>query len=199
MVAVHRSDQTLPDGATHPDRAFARAPAHFAKSTAEFRACLRRGGSSRENGGGTMKKILVVEDDPKISAALLVRLKAAGYDAVAAQDGFNGLKMAVTHRPDLILLDIMMPVGMGFSVAERLKDLGLADTPIVFITASKRAGLRKMAQKLGAAGFFEKPYDAEELMAALNLILDNRPAPSAPALPVRPNGLRDQPGREDSR
>jgi CheY-like chemotaxis protein len=65
----------------------------------------------------------------------------------------------------------MMPVGMGFSVAERLKDLGLGDIPIIFITASKRAGLRKTAQQLGAAGFFEKPYDADQLLAAIQLIL----------------------------
>jgi CheY-like chemotaxis protein len=87
-------------------------------------------------------------------------------------------------------------VGMGFSVAERLKNLGLGEIPIVFITASKRAGLRKMAQKLGAAGFFEKPYDAEELVAALNLILDSRPGPSP--LRSHPNNPGDQP-RGDSR
>ena len=77
-----------------------------------------------------MKKILVVEDDAKIAAALRIRLESVGYQVVSAGDGFSGLKMTMTHRPDLILLDIMMPVGMGFSVAERLKDLGLGDIPI---------------------------------------------------------------------
>jgi DNA-binding response OmpR family regulator len=124
-----------------------------------------------------MKRILVVEDDPKIAAALRIRLEAAGYQVITAGDGFSGLKAAVTHKPQLILLDIMMPVGMGFSVAERLKDLGGADIPIIFITASKRAGLRKTAQRLGAAGFFEKPYDAEELLAAVHLILGPALAP----------------------
>jgi DNA-binding response OmpR family regulator len=124
-----------------------------------------------------MKKILVVEDDAKIAAALRIRLEAAGYEVVTAGDGFSGLKMTMTHRPQLILLDIMMPVGMGFSVAERLKDLGLGDIPIIFITASKRSGLRKTAQRLGAAGFFEKPYDAEELLAAVHLILGSPQTP----------------------
>ena len=135
------------------------------------------------------KKILVIEDDSKIAAALSVRLTAAGYEVVIANDGFTGLKMSMTHNPKLILLDIMMPVGMGFSVAERLKDLGLGEIPIIFITASKRAGLRKMAQRLGAAGFFEKPYDAEELMAAISLILEsqtNSKAQSTPP-PIRPS------------
>ena len=134
-----------------------------------------------------MKKILVVEDDAKIAAALRIRLEPAGYEVVTAGDGFSGLKMTMTHRPDLILLDIMMPVGMGFSVAERLKDLGLGEIPIIFITASKRAGLRRTAHQLGAAGFFEKPYDAEELLAAINLILGPvRPYQTDPAASLPP-------------
>ena len=124
-----------------------------------------------------MKKILVVEDDAKIATALRIRLEAGGYEVFTAGDGFSGLKMTMTHKPQLILLDIMMPVGMGFSVAERLKDLGLGDIPIIFITASKRSGLRKTAQRLGAAGFFEKPYDAEELLAAVHLILGSPQTP----------------------
>jgi DNA-binding response OmpR family regulator len=135
-----------------------------------------------------MKKILAIEDDAKIAAALRVRLSAAGYEVFTAGDGFTGLKMTMTHTPDLILLDIMMPVGMGFSVAERLRDLGLGEIPIIFITASKRAGLRKTAQQLGAAGFFEKPYDADELLAAIKLILNESPGdvPISPPLPVAP-------------
>ncbi|HKX62430.1 MAG TPA: response regulator transcription factor [Verrucomicrobiae bacterium] len=142
-----------------------------------------------------MKKILAIEDDAKIAAALRVRLTAAGYEVFTAGDGFTGLKMTMTHAPDLILLDIMMPVGMGFSVAERLRDLGLGEIPIIFITASKRAGLRKTAQQLGAAGFFEKPYDAEELLSAVKLILNESavaaPIPPPPA-PVSPMELRKQ-------
>lgn len=137
-----------------------------------------------------MKKILVVEDDPKIATALSVRLKSVGYEVVTAADGFTGLKMTMTHRPSLILLDIMMPVGMGFSVAERLRDIGLGEIPIIFITASKRAGLRKTAQQLGAAGFFEKPYDAEELLAAVNLILGQ---PSVPIPSQSPSASPTQP------
>jgi len=138
-----------------------------------------------------MKKILVVEDDAKIAAALRIRLEAGGYEVVTAGDGFSGLKMTMTHKPQLILLDIMMPVGMGFSVAERLKDLGLGEIPIIFITASKRSGLRKTAQRLGAAGFFEKPYDAEELLAAVHLILGPSHSPGfGPAHPApRPQAI----------
>ena len=133
-----------------------------------------------------MKKILVIEDDAKIAAALRIRLEASGYEVHLAGDGFTGLKMTMTHSPDLILLDIMMPVGMGFSVAERLRGLDMGNIPIIFITASKRAGLRKTAQQLGAAGFFEKPYDAEELLSAIQLILGTAAvAPTTPPAVIR--------------
>lgn len=127
-----------------------------------------------------MKTVLIVEDDPRISAALSVRLNAAGYQVLTADDGFAGLKLALGQRPDLILMDVVMPVGLGFSVAERLKDLGLT-IPIIFITASKRPGLRRSAERLGAVGFFEKPYDAEELMSAISLVTTTAPPPARAA------------------
>jgi two-component system KDP operon response regulator KdpE len=114
-----------------------------------------------------MNKVLVIEDDKKIATALAVRLEAAGYQVATAPDGFSGLKVALEVRPDLIVMDIWMPVGMGFSVVQRLRSLGLGGIPIIFITASKLKGLRKTAEKLGAIAFFEKPYNADELLAAV--------------------------------
>lgn len=130
-----------------------------------------------------MKRILIVEDDPRITAALKVRLTACGYEILTAGNGFEGLKLAMNSRPDLLLLDIMMPMGMGFSVAERLKAVGLGHIPIIFITASKRTGLRRTAAKLGAAGFFEKPYDADELLSAIELILGATTTPAQAQVP----------------
>ena len=127
-----------------------------------------------------MKKILVIEDDTKIAAALAIRLEAAGYGVMTAPDGFSGLKLALDTKPDLILMDIWMPVGMGFSVAQRLHSLGLGGIPIIFITASKLKGLRKTAEKLGAIAFFEKPYNADELLAAIVNGLKAKPSTAAP-------------------
>jgi len=121
-----------------------------------------------------MKTILVLEDDPKIAIALAVRLEAAGFDVLTAPDGVQGLKLALTRRPDLILMDIWMPVGLGLSVAQRLRDLGLQNIPVIFITASRLKGLREAAAKLGAAGYFEKPYDPEQLLAAIHDALERR-------------------------
>ena len=122
-----------------------------------------------------MKKLLVMEDDNKIATALAIRLEAAGYEVVTASDGFDGLKLLLDEQPDLILMDIWMPVGTGFSVAQRLQSLGLTGIPLIFITASKLKGLKEAAQKLGAFAFFEKPYDPDELLAAVAQALEAHP------------------------
>lgn len=114
------------------------------------------------------KKILIVEDDKKISTALAVRLRMTGYEVVTAFDAVLALSMAVKHQPDLVVLDISMPGGDGFSVADRVQTHGAtAGVPMIFITASKKEGLRERAMELGAAGFFEKPYKDDELVAAV--------------------------------
>lgn len=113
------------------------------------------------------KKILVMDDDPKILAALVVRLESAGYEVLTAPDGFQGLKLAVNERPDLLLMDIWMPVGLGLSVAERLRSLGLAGIPMIFMTASKAQNLKSAALSQGAIAFFEKPYDPVKLLQTI--------------------------------
>lgn len=123
-----------------------------------------------------MKKILIMEDDTRIAAALAIRLSAAGYDVLTASDGLEGMHLAMNDRPDLLLMDIWMPVGLGFSVAQRLKAIGLGDIPIIFITASKLKGLKEAAQSSGAVAFFEKPYDPEKLLAAVSQALNPEPA-----------------------
>ena len=114
------------------------------------------------------KKILIVEDDKKISTALAVRLRATGYEITMAYDAVIAFSTAVKHQPDLVVLDISMPGGGGFTVADRLQNHGAtAGVPMIFITASKQEGLREKAMDLGAVGFFEKPYRDDELVAAV--------------------------------
>ena len=114
------------------------------------------------------KKILIVEDDEKIALALALRLKAAGYETSTAFDALTGVSEAVKFRPDLVLLDISMPAGSGFEVAERMRSAMPSFTPIIFLTASKQPGLQERAQELGAVGYFEKPYEAEALLTAVH-------------------------------
>ncbi len=108
--------------------------------------------------------------------ALAIRLKSFGYEVAIAHDALTGLTSALRLQPDLVLLDISMPAGNGFSVAERLRALLPTVMPIIFLTASKQPGLLEKATELGAA-FFEKPYEAEELLAAIQDALGELPAP----------------------
>jgi DNA-binding response OmpR family regulator len=117
-----------------------------------------------------MKRILIIEDDQKIAMALALRLKQAGYEATAAFDALTGLYTATKVQPDLVLLDITMPGGDGFSVAEKFRQRS-PKVPIMFLTASKRPGLVDRAQALGAVGFFEKPYDPRALLCSISRAL----------------------------
>jgi DNA-binding response OmpR family regulator len=117
------------------------------------------------------KQVLIIEDDQKIAMALALRLKAAGYGTTTAYDALTGLKAAINNPPALVLLDISMPAGDGFSVAEQIQTLIPTPTPIIFLTASKKPDFREKAKKLGAAGYFEKPYEAEELFGAIQQAL----------------------------
>jgi DNA-binding response OmpR family regulator len=117
------------------------------------------------------KQVLIIEDDQNLAMALSLRLKAAGYGATTTYDALTGLKAAINNPPALVLLDISMPAGNGFSVAEQIQTLIPTSTPIIFLTASKKPDFREKAKKLGAAGYFEKPYEAEELFSAIRQAL----------------------------
>jgi len=121
-------------------------------------------------------KILLVEDDTKIALGLGIRLKAAGYDALLAHDGLAAVDIAVKNQPDLVLLDISIPAGSGFTVAERIQTAIPAPTPIIFLTASRRPEFRQKAEELGAVAFFEKPFEADKLLATIRNALAAGPS-----------------------
>lgn len=143
---------------------------HALGETGMFRRLIARF-SPRADGSkskSSAKKILIVEDDQKIALALALRLRSAGYETCTAFDALTGVSEAVRFRPDLALLDISIPAGSGFTVAERMRSAMPAFTPIIFLTASKQPGLQERAQELGAVGYFEKPYEAEALLTAVH-------------------------------
>jgi DNA-binding response OmpR family regulator len=122
-----------------------------------------------------MKTILVADDDDKrIVAALMARLVSAGYQVLTASNGLKAVRVARDTKPDLILLDVWMPHGMGISVAECLRGHGV-QTPIIFLTASKKPGLWAAAQEVGADGYFEKPFATTELLTAIHETLARSP------------------------
>ena len=116
-----------------------------------------------------MKKILIVEDDQKIAMALTIRLKANGYNPSIASDALSGASQARTFKPDLILLDISMPGGNGFQLAETFHRIPeTCEAPIIFITASKNPDLLQKAMDAGAIGLFEKPFDTDKLLGMID-------------------------------
>lgn len=115
-----------------------------------------------------MKKILLVEDDNKIQLAVSLAMKGMGYSLTTASDAVTAISAARRETPDVIVLDINLPAGDGFVVAERLMRLNqLGGIPIIFITASKQPGLREKAKSLGATNFLEKPFGVSELANAV--------------------------------
>jgi DNA-binding response OmpR family regulator len=123
-----------------------------------------------------MKKILITEDDQKTGAALGIRLKAADYDVQIVPDGLRSYLRAMVWQPDLILMDILIPVGNGLEVAKELERAGVGEIPIIFMTASTEKNLKTRAKELNAAGFFEKPLDTEKLLSAISHALHSEPS-----------------------
>ena len=116
------------------------------------------------------EKILVVDDEQDVAKALKVRLKANGYSVVLAYDSVQAFTMANQEKPDLIILDIMIPGGGGFVVAERLRQSQMTHRiPIIFLTGIP--GGEERAFKLGALGYLMKPYQPEELLGTIRSAL----------------------------
>jgi CheY-like chemotaxis protein len=119
-----------------------------------------------------MKSVLLVDDDNTILLGTGVRLKAMGYRVYTAKDAVSAISAVRKNEPDVVVLDISLPAGDGFLVADRLQNMvGSAATPIIFMTASENPGLRERATKLGAVGFLKKPFDATLLADAIEMAL----------------------------
>ena len=119
-----------------------------------------------------MKTVLLIDDDNVFLLTIGVRLKSMGYTVYAAKDAVNAISAVRTNNPDVIVLDVSLPAGDGFMVAERLQNLiSTAATPIIFVTASEKPGLRERAMKLGAVAFLNKPFAATTLADAIETAL----------------------------
>jgi len=128
---------------------------------------------------GQKKRILIVDDERDIVKALMIRLQGAGYDVVTAFDGAQGVFMAHKEKPDLIILDIRMPAGDGFSVAQRLKrSIHTFTIPVIFLTGSPEKNAEEKAMAMGARFYIKKPYDPEELLDAIKRALEEGSDPT---------------------
>jgi two-component system, OmpR family, alkaline phosphatase synthesis response regulator PhoP len=113
--------------------------------------------------------VLVVDDEPQVVWMLQFSLEAEGFQTFAARDGRRALDELRQHRPELMLLDIMMPVMDGWSVLQEIRDLPEGERPRV-VVVSARASLRDRAKaaELGAVAFVAKPFNVDDLLGVLN-------------------------------
>ena len=119
-----------------------------------------------------MARILLVEDDEMNRDMLSRRLIRRGFDVVTAVDGQQALQMASTESPDLILLDLSLPVMDGWAVARKLKsDPATKNIPIIALTAHAMAGDREKAMSAGCDEYDTKPIELKRLLGKINSFL----------------------------
>jgi DNA-binding response OmpR family regulator len=120
----------------------------------------------------SQKKILVVDDDPEMRLGLQLRLTANHYDVIFAADGVASIAQARMHMPDLMILDLGLPAGDGFSVLERMKvNESLSSIPVIVLSGRDRLGNWDRALKAGAKTFLQKPVANDKLLAVIRLVL----------------------------
>ncbi len=125
-----------------------------------------------------MHRILIVEDERDIADLIGFNLQRAGYEILKAHDGVEGTEMALRERPDLILLDLMLPGRDGYSVFRELRrDTRTINTPVIMLTARAQTEDRIQGLEAGADDYLTKPFSPKELMLRVQAILKRSEAP----------------------
>ena len=129
-----------------------------------------------QSGGGSMagkKKILVVDDEPNILKLIEFILKNAGYDVVVAANGADCIRKAKAEKPDMIVLDVMMPGMDGFEVARKLtKDAAALSVPILMLSSKAQFEDKMKGIDSGATDYITKPFDKEDLVQKVKECLE---------------------------
>ncbi len=119
-----------------------------------------------------MSKILIIEDNMDLASLARDLLVKNGYEVLVCYDGVQGREVAMKEKPDLVLLDLMLPGGGGFYVLENLKLSSLTQfIPVVVMTASKDKEHRRKAEEMGVEAFIEKPYENQQLLSIIHALL----------------------------
>jgi DNA-binding response OmpR family regulator len=121
------------------------------------------------------KKILVVDDEPSIVSLLKARLEDSQYEVITAKDGQEALDKTSQEKPDLIILDIMLPKIDGYTVASMLKsDENTRDIPIVMLTARNLAQDIKAGMESGAVSYVQKPFNSDVLLGMIPTLINRK-------------------------
>lgn len=116
-----------------------------------------------------MSKILIVEDEAKIARFVTLELEHEGYEVKSACDGRSGLQLCLDWKPDLMILDLMLPELSGIEVCRRLRQQ--SDVPIIMLTAKDDVSDKVMGLDMGADDYMTKPFAIEELLARIRVAL----------------------------
>lgn len=135
----------------------------------------------------SIQRILVVEDEPAILRGLQDNLRLEGFEVLAAADGEAGYKLALESKPDLIMLDLMLPRMSGYEICRKLRGAGV-NTPILMLTARSEETDRVLGLDLGADDYVTKPFSIRELLARVRALL-RRTQPAVASL-SEPSQLR---------
>ncbi|MFH1791257.1 MAG: response regulator [Candidatus Omnitrophota bacterium] len=121
-------------------------------------------------------KVLIIDDEPDLLETMSYRLSTAGYDIMTALDGATGLNRAAQDRPDLVILDVMMPGADGFEILKKLKETKeTRDIPvIVFSCGRQEEEWAKRSLSLGASGYIVKPFESDALLFTVDKFVKRR-------------------------
>ncbi len=143
-----------------------------------------------------MPRVLVIEDETDLRELLEYNLKGAGYDVASAADAASGVALARERRPDLVLLDIMLPDSSGLDVCRMLKSHpATRDTQVMMVTAKGEEIDRVVGFELGADDYVVKPFSTRELLLRVQAVLRRRAAAPVPARDADGAGGADGPIR----
>jgi DNA-binding response OmpR family regulator len=121
--------------------------------------------------GGGGRRILLVDDDPEIVESMRTVLESRGYTILVARDGNQGLALAETEEPDLVVLDMMMPKRSGFLVLEKLRRSRPNPMRVIMITANEGSRHKAYAEMLGVDDYIRKPFAMDRLLESVDRLL----------------------------
>ncbi len=124
-------------------------------------------------GPASGKRVLLVDDDIEIIESMRTVLESRGYDVLTARDGNQGLVMAETENPDLVVLDMMMPKRSGFLVLEKLRRSRPVPMRVIMITANEGSRHKAYAEMLGVDDYIRKPFAMDRLLDSVDRLLNS--------------------------
>lgn len=127
---------------------------------------------------GTKNKVLIVDDEANICELIRLYVEKEGYNAIIATDGAKAVEKFMQEKPDMVLLDIMLPVKDGWQVCREIR--AVSDTPIIMLTAKGETFDKVLGLELGADDYIVKPFEPKELVARMKAVLRRTEARTAP-------------------